>query len=112
MLKALCEEFADLPLHETRTATGTYVELVFFSRDLADWSNRLEAHLGSPVHAGRARPSRQVRSVTSEHGGITRGQTLYLTNREDGDVVAMLWPWRDGVHVTLKLWTAPGGGHA
>jgi len=39
--------------------------------------------------------------IVENYGGIAAGQTFYYL--EDDLIVAMLWPWQDGVNITFKL---------
>jgi hypothetical protein len=43
-----------------------------------------------------------VQKVIDDFGGIMAGQTLYFTKQADGVIFAMLWPWQDGIRITLK----------
>jgi len=41
--------------------------------------------------------------MIEEFGGIRPGQTLYFWNEGKDAVFAMLWPWQDGYHTTVKI---------
>jgi hypothetical protein len=41
--------------------------------------------------------------MTEDYGGIQTGQTLFMREFDDFNVMAMFWPWQDGKHVTLKI---------
>ena len=45
--------------------------------------------------------------VTEKYGGIGVNQTLFKKNGEADIVIAMFWPWQDGVHATLKIAAMP-----
>ena len=48
---------------------------------------------------------RRAGKITEEYGGIQHGQTLYYL--EDESIIAMLWPWGDGINITFKLIKKP-----
>jgi hypothetical protein len=80
-----------------------YFEGVIVRDRLAGLTLRLERYLGHPVWPSKSMLSEQVRELLSPYGGIREGQGLYLFNEENCSVFAMLWPWGDGVHITLRL---------
>jgi hypothetical protein len=47
--------------------------------------------------------SLKAQKVTKNFGGIQTQQTLYYVDRGDISDCAMVWPWNDGKHVTIKM---------
>jgi hypothetical protein len=45
----------------------------------------------------------QIQKAIAEFGGIRDGQTLYFGNEDKYSLFAMLWPWQDAEHITLKM---------
>jgi len=45
----------------------------------------------------------EIEKAIASFGGIRGDQTLYFISDADGIILAMLWPWGDGSHITLKL---------
>ena len=41
--------------------------------------------------------------LTRQTGGIRIEQTLFEKKTGDWTVIAKLWPWKDGLHTTLKM---------
>lgn len=100
---AVVASIASLPVSEQRQRRETYVELVFFTRDTARWTEALSAHLGTPAKAAGTAPSESQRQAASPYGGIHANQTLFQGSPGGATVIAMFWPWQDGQHTTLKL---------
>lgn len=105
-LSLLSDRMQDLAVLETRSQTDAYVELVFLNEHQAAWDALLQEVFGSAVKEAPQRPSRAHRALTRAHGGINKGQTLYRTDADGTQVLAMLWPWQNGTHTTLKIFTA------
>ena len=82
---------------------GEYGELVFFSEDLPEWEASLQRHLGPPVKAKLQPVTPELKAVTEPFGELFDHQTLYLKETSGTRMIAMLWPWRDNIHTTLKL---------
>jgi hypothetical protein len=84
-----------------------YFEAVFFKQDMAKVSARLSEGLGETVYPGSKPLEKKIESLISEHGGIQKGQSLYLKEFDGFIMLAMFWPWQDGEHITLKLFKRP-----
>lgn len=76
-----------------------YFEAVIVKAKLQELSSRLELLLGQ----AQKEPSAQAQEAVSGFGGINKGQTLHYYAEGSGFIFAMLWPWQDGEHVTLKM---------
>lgn len=63
----------------------------------------LEAFLGPPAISSSQEVSAEAQKVANEFGGVWKGQTFYFQRKETRAMFAMLWPWADKAHVTLKL---------
>lgn len=99
-------EVKDLRIHSRSYHVddrGEYGELVFFSEDLADWEAMLEKHFGSPVKKPDQPVTDELMQLTEAFGELFDHQTLYLKQEPRTTILAMLWPWRDMSHTTLKL---------
>jgi hypothetical protein len=86
-----------------RMDCDNYLEAVVLKEEVSKLVNRLNSVLGSPVWPSNQRLSLEVRQVIDSFGGIMPGQTLYFRNQGSDVIFAMLWPWQDGVHTTLKV---------
>jgi hypothetical protein len=78
-------------------------EAVIVKEEMQKLTTRLESFFGSPAWPSSKQLSFQVRQLIEGFGGITQGQTLYFRDTGDDTVLAMLWPWQDGLHTTLKV---------
>jgi hypothetical protein len=63
----------------------------------------LEAFFGPPAIPGAQEVPAEAQKVANEFGGVWKGQTFYFQRKETRAMFAMLWPWADKAHVTLKL---------
>src|SRR5262245_34465847 len=93
----------DLKVSEKRSDAADYKELVLFNRDLARWRAVVEEVLGPECKAAGLEPTAEDRSAAKAFGGIRIDQTLYKKIDGDQTVIAMLWPWGDHEHTTLKM---------
>jgi hypothetical protein len=93
----------DLGVHERRSQSVEYCELVFFSRDLTAWFNILSAVLDEPRKPPGSEPTASDLDLTRETGGIRVNQTLFEKDFGEKSIIAKIWPWDDGEHMTLKM---------
>jgi len=80
-----------------------YFEAVITKEKLTELSCSLEKGLGAPAWPSKNRLESQVQKAIEEFGGIRAGQILYWGNQENVSLFAMLWPWQDAEHITLKM---------
>lgn len=102
-MKDIIEKCIKLDIYENRGVEDDYCELVFHTKDNAVWENIFTEALGAAVKGPKAKPTKDDLRLTDEYGGINVGQTLFKKDFESFTVLAMLWPWSDGAHTTLKL---------
>jgi hypothetical protein len=106
-LGALMEKCKGLDVYERRVDKPEYQELVVFHADLSRWQEFFKTRYGTPAKPMGVEPNDEQLRLTDTLGGIRRQQILF-TGREDGRrVVAMIWPWEDKEHVTLKIALLP-----
>lgn len=86
-----------------RVDTNNYFEAVVSKNELAKLTAVLESFFGQPAWPSENKLSLQVQEAINTFGGIKAGQTLYIGNLESEILFAMLWPWEDGWHTTVKL---------
>jgi hypothetical protein len=110
MLRELIAQALAMGVYEKRHLADHYCELVVFSKDIGSWNTVLGRALGGPTKPAGTKPSRQDLLIAQPHGGISKDQVLYGKQSDAGLVSAMLWPWSDGEHITLKLFLAPPSG--
>jgi hypothetical protein len=107
--EALCNS-----IKETRESSAKYEEVVFFSKDVSSWNRILTEKLGHPLATSEEfeieNTSKEILSsrkdaalkLADSFGGISKGQTLYHGTYNLTEILIMIWPWQDKVHVTLK----------
>jgi hypothetical protein len=93
----------NLGVHERRSLSSEYCELVFFSRDLETWFGILTSVLGEPRKPPGQEPSDSDLDLTHKTGGIRINQTLFEKDFGNETIIAKIWPWEDGDHMTLKM---------
>jgi len=96
-------EVRTLKFDTLRMDCDNLFEAVVVKEELQILVNRLENFFGRPTWPSKERLSFKVRETVDNYGGIQPGQTLYFRNQQDGDLFAMLWPWLDGNHTTVKI---------
>lgn len=84
-----------------REDQDNYLEAVVVKKELEKLTARLEKFLGSAISPSKL-PKQLVRTL-KEFGGIRAGQTLYFKEGEGSTVIAILWPWNDKEHTTVKI---------
>ncbi len=97
------EEVKVLNFDERRTDCDNYFEGVIAKDSLTQLGFILERLLGEPVWPSRSRLPFHVEEAIRNYGGVLGGQTLYFWTQGQDSVFAMLWPWKDGRHVTVKI---------
>lgn len=103
MLTQLDKKFNSLTIFKHRKASDTYREIVFFNKDAKKWNRILSGKLGAPVKPKWNRHDKSIDRLTRKFGGVRKGQTIYMKEYDDCSVIAMIWPWKDKQHSTLKL---------
>ena len=93
----------DLGIYEHRSKNDEYCELVFYSKDLNSWYDILSSALGEPRKPSGTAPTQSDLDLTSRTGGIRINQTLFEKNFGGETIIAKIWPWDDGEHLTLKM---------
>jgi hypothetical protein len=89
----------DIGVETSRHEDDNYLEVVIVKDKLTELIVRLDRVFGS----AQERPSSRAKDVIKGFGGIIEGQILYFLHEGDSFIFAMLWPWQDGEHITLKM---------
>lgn len=104
MFVKLVEDVRKIKFSEKRTDASDFFEAVVDKTGLNELEGVLEKYFGSALKPTGKAPSKEAMKHTAPWGGIRPNQTLYYATEDDGKVhLALLWPWDDGCHVTLKL---------
>ena len=102
-LKEFAQRIAGLNVYQIREEGDDYHERVIFSADIQEWNTILEEILGPAVKPAGVAPSGTDLALCQIYGSIMTNQVLYRKAFGDGTILAMLWPWQDGTHTTLKI---------
>ena len=105
MLKKIIEKCDALKIEARRSIADDYCELVFYTKDTDQWNKTLTDIFGPAMKPAKTKPTPDTRSLTKDHGGIYYNQTLFKKEFDGTTIIAMFWPWQDGVHTTLKAAT-------
>ena len=109
MLKEIMEKCSGLNIDEQRSITDEYAEVVFLNKEIGAWRKVLTDVLGPEIKPAGVKPSENDQDLTKDYGGIHQNQTLFKKTFDEKTVVAMLWPWQDGIHTTLKMTLVKNG---
>lgn len=102
-LKEIVEKCSKLGVDEQRCVSDEYAELVFFNKEIEQWHKILIDALGPAIKPPGAQPTEEDLRLTKDYGGIHDNQTLFKKEFDDSIAIAMLWPWQDETHTTLKI---------
>jgi hypothetical protein len=91
------------PLEETRVFRQNYFECVVSLDHLNLTLKVLTDFFGPPIKDADAKPTDESNRFSALDGGVRQGQTLYLKLSEDTFFCALIWPWSDGIHTTIKF---------
>ncbi len=100
----ILKKFDGLQIFEKRFLSEDYGEVVFFSKDLDQWSRILSELIGPPLKPAGQKTKEEHLKLSMKYGGVNDNQTLFQKGLEDGGMlIALLWPWNNGTYTTLKL---------
>ncbi len=99
-LKGLVKE---VEFDTVRSDSGNYFEAVLVKNNLAGLTAKLATFFDSPFNSGQKGVPDKVQEAIQDFGGIKQGQTLYFCQEDASIIFAMLWPWQDNYHITLKI---------
>lgn len=102
-LVEIIEKCNMLSVYEERCMTDEYYEIVFYNKDINEWTAIFTEILGKSVKPAGDKPTKEQMKMTDSFGGILVSQTLFVYENDDQSIVVMFWPWQDGVHTTVKM---------
>jgi len=103
MLKDILSKISHLNINEKRTISDEYSELVFLNKDIDELCKIFTGIFGEPQKKQGVKPSKDILSLTKDYGGVWQDQTLFKKADSENTIIAMLWPWQDNMHTTLKI---------
>jgi len=102
--KQLTEEIKNIGFDAIRIESDAYFEAVILQERLDMLHMKLKKLFGDMVNPSDKKFTSDVAEAEENFGGIRMGQTLYfLKDRDNRVYFAMLWPWSDENHVTVKM---------
>lgn len=102
-INEIFEKISVLQIKKKRSHEEGYLEVVFYRKDLDVWERELKEIMGPAVKPFRTKPSEAHGKLAKPYGGIRSNQALYQKSFHAYDVIAMIWPWGDRQHMTLKI---------
>ena len=93
----------EIRLDTLRLDSDTNFEAVIVKEEMDKLIALLEGFFGSAAFPSKNRLPLQIYESINAFGGIMPGQTLYYSSRGNDAIFAMLWPWQDGQHTTVKI---------
>lgn len=103
VLKEISEKCSALDIYEKRGANDKYCELVVNNKEINECEKIFTDILGPAAKGPKIKPTKEDARLTREYGGIQPNQTLFKKEFAGLIVIAMLWPWQDNAHTTLKI---------
>ncbi|MGB4520434.1 MAG: hypothetical protein WBI28_00660 [Candidatus Omnitrophota bacterium] len=99
----LIKDVRAVPFVTLRADSEDFFEVVILNDSVGALCVKLEKFFGQPAIPSKNKLSDKIEKTIKLFGGINPGQTLYYWNEGDNAIFAMLWPWQDKTHTTLKI---------
>ena len=100
-LQEIIAELIKLDVYEKRSISDDYGELVLLNTPALH--KTLTDIFGPAMKESNEKPDKEMIILAKEYGGIRNNQTLFKKDSQSCILIAMLWPWDDAQHITLKL---------
>jgi len=97
------KEVGGVVFDKLRVDSDNYFEAVIVKNELANLTVILQRLFGLPAWPSRKLLLPQIQKIIKNFGGIRPGQALYFWSQGKDTIFAMLWPWEDGDHTTVKI---------
>ena len=88
---------------QVRAEEANYFEAVLLVSEYPSIEKELIEFLGEPTKPVGQEPVAHQTQITAEFGGIRKEQILF--EKDENHLIAMIWPWQDKQHLTLKIKT-------
>jgi hypothetical protein len=92
-----------LSFETLRVDSDSFFEGVIVQQEKDKLIFRLNSLFGEPVYPSKDGLAENIQKTVDTFGGIMPGQTLYYKDLGSTAILAMLWPWKDGQHTTVKI---------
>ncbi|MFA6216388.1 MAG: hypothetical protein WDL87_01875 [Candidatus Omnitrophota bacterium] len=90
-------------LNTLRGENEEYLEGVIVKNNLDLFLQKLNEIFGAPAWPSTSELSAKTKEIIDSRGGLMKGQTMFLLEQDGTAIFVMLWPWQDGIHITIKL---------
>ncbi|MDP3731963.1 MAG: hypothetical protein Q8R31_02885 [Candidatus Omnitrophota bacterium] len=97
------KEVEGVVFDKLRVDSDNHFEAVIVKNELANLTVTLQRLFGSPAWPSQKRLLPRIQKIIKSFGGIRPGQALYFWSQGKDTIFAMLWPWEDGYHTTVKI---------
>ena len=97
------KEIKKLNLREIRSDTENFLECVVEISFSTQLKNSLESYFGPALKPTGEIPTKKAEEIAAPFGGVRQNQTLYYCQRSSLGYATMIWPWGDGVLMTVKI---------
>jgi len=101
--KKIKQAVKEVQFDTLRLDSDNNFEAVVVKGEMGKIIELFESFFGSPVFPSKNRLSKEILQAIASYGGIMSGQTLYYWRQGSATLFAMLWPWKDGEHTTVKI---------
>ena len=99
----LMDEIKGVEFDIVRVESYYYFEAVILREKLPKLVEKLRKIFGEPLVPSAKELPANVKEAVGDFGGIRDDQTLYFRKDEGYSFFAMLWPWSDEYHITVKM---------
>lgn len=99
----IMNEIKDIAFDTVRIKKEYYFEAVILKENLPALTEKLKKLFGEQLYSSGKKLPPDAEKAVADFGGIMPGQSLYFLKEGDSSYFAMLWPWADELHITLKL---------
>ncbi|MFH1414017.1 MAG: hypothetical protein ABIG56_04145 [Candidatus Omnitrophota bacterium] len=99
----MIKEIKAINFEEIRNEAENYFEGVVLHSELPELIIALEKFFGLPAYPSEKVLAPEAEAIVDNFGGVRSNQTLYFMNKEGEKMFAMLWPWSDEEHTTIKI---------
>lgn len=101
--KQIIQEIKAVKFNVIRVESDDYLEAVILRDQLSLLIEKLEKTFGKPVLSSSAGLPKEIEDIIGDFGGTREDQTLYFMKDKKYSYFAMLWPWSDEYHITIKV---------
>lgn len=99
----LMNEIQGMEFDTVRVKGQYYFEAVILRDKLPALEEKLVGFFGKQLRPPEVKLAPDAEKVSGEHGGVMGSQSLYFSREKGYYYFAMLWPWSDEYHITVKI---------